>query len=60
MHTNVEELQLYNRAKKRWEEKKNNFNVKYNMKKHKEWCDISNKGVTNFGAPPNIFHRSAI
>ena len=30
------------------------------MKKHKEWCDISNKGVTNFGVPPNIFRRSTI
>ena len=59
MWTDDEELNYYNKSKAHWDtEKEKNNN--YNTKKHKDWCNKSNMGITHYGIHPDELPRSRI
>ena len=50
---------LWDRSMRRWDSKTKRCD-KYNITKHKDWCDESNDGVTHFGFHPDCLPISTI
>ena len=59
MWSDAEELDYYNKSRKKWEDETEN-NPLYNSTKHKDWCNKSNMGITHFGISPTLLPRSRI
>ena len=54
-----EEITLYDRSKQRWDGKRRR-DPKYTLKKHLDWIDSSNHGVSHFGLHPDLLPRHGI
>ena len=51
--TPTEQEQKYSSSKCRWTYKSSE-NIIYNKKRHSDWCDVNNVGVTHFGVEPSL------
>ena len=58
MRSHQEEVKYYNAAAKQW--KKELHNLKYDLAKHRDWCDQFNEGITDLGAHPDLLRRTSI
>ena len=54
-----EQITLYERSMRRWDLKRSR-DPTYNLKKHLDWIDISNSGISHFGIHPNLLPRHTI
>ena len=59
--SNSEQLKLWDKSKRRWNVKRNQFsiagkdpNLFYNYKSHMDWIDEKNLGVSHFGIHPSL------
>ena len=55
-------MKYWGRSLRRWDDKRliSDANNVYTKKKHREWCDINNVGITHFGLHPDEFRRDDI
>ena len=58
--THEEQLNLYERSKRRWNNKKRIDTDQYDVKKHSDWVDEKNKGVSHFGLHPDLLPRNTL
>ena len=60
--TDEEYKNAWERSLRRWEAKRTRLLPKerYDESHHRDWCDLSNKGVTHFGVHPDILPISSI
>ena len=54
-----EQISLYDCSKQRWDGKRRR-DPKYTLKKHLDWIDSSNHGVSHFGLHPDLLPRDGI
>ena len=54
-----EQITLYERSMRRWNLKRHR-DPTYDTKKHLDWIDLSNSGISHFGLHPNLLPRDSI
>ena len=55
-----EQVRLYERSERRWNRKRSDVGESYTSKKHMDWIDENNEGISHFGIHPTYLRRDCI